>query len=222
MKPPWFWFTGGFLPEQVESNDKFQFLPVENQAVVEGLAEKPADGFPAPFAVIERPVVHVHPDKFVGEVAAHVASELQRVLHRLGAVIQTELNARGQNTGNFPAKFRRKFLVNDVSAQRQWQAIVLFAPPNAQIFANDKVFVFIRQLAFVDDKADVRPAGTNGLKNPVEGHDDVIEAWSSGSGLPGSQSCNARNALVNVPGTAIFFLEISSRVNFCPATSIGP
>src|SRR5208337_3256835 len=108
--------------EPKESNYKLQFLPVRNQAALEGLAEKAADGFPAPFAVIERPVVHIHPDKFVGEVVSHVARELQRVPHRLGAMIQAELNARGQYLGNFPANVRRKFLVNDVSAQRQWQA----------------------------------------------------------------------------------------------------
>ena len=62
-------------------NDKFQFLPVRNQAALERLAQKTADGFPAPLAVVQRPVVDIHADKFVGEVAAHVAGVLQRVLH---------------------------------------------------------------------------------------------------------------------------------------------
>ena len=37
-----------------------------------------------------------------------------------------------------------------------------------------------------------------------------------------SQSCNARNALVIVPGTAMVWRAISWRLNFCFATSIGP
>ena len=104
---------------------------MRNQAALEGLAEKTADRLPAPLAVIQRPVVDIHPDEFVGQVAAHVAGELQRVLHRLGAMIQAVLNARGQNAGDFPARGRIKFLVDDISAQRQRQAVVLFAPPDA-------------------------------------------------------------------------------------------
>ena len=103
---------------------------MRNQAALEGLAEKAADGFPAPLAVIERPVVDIHPDEFIGKLAAHVPGELQRVLHRLGTVIQTELNARGQNAGDFPARRRIKFFVNDVPAQWQRQAAILPAPPD--------------------------------------------------------------------------------------------
>ena len=124
---------------------------MRNQAALEGVAEETTDGFPAPFAIIQRPVVHIHSHKFVGKVASHVARVLQRVLHRLGAMIQTELDARGERVGNFFARGRIKFFVDDISAERQRQAVILSALPNAQIFANDKPFVLICQLSFVND-----------------------------------------------------------------------
>ena len=49
-----------------------------------------------------------------------------------------------------------------------------------------------------------------------------IEVRASAADFAPSQSCSARNALVIVPGTAIFFFAISARENFCFATSIGP
>ena len=76
---------------------KFQFLSVRNQAAFEGPAEKSPDAFTTAFAVIERPVIHIHSHKFIREVTAHVARVLQRVLHCFGPVIKTELDAGGEN-----------------------------------------------------------------------------------------------------------------------------
>ena len=88
----------------------------------------------------------------------------KRVLHRLGPMVEAELDARGQNSGNGFAHLRRKFFVNDVAAERQRQAVVFLAPPDAEVFANHQPFVLIRQLAFVNDEADVRLASADGLK----------------------------------------------------------
>ncbi len=126
------------------SDDKFQFLPVRNQSALKALAEKTADGFAAAFAVIERPVVDIHADEFVGEVAAHVAGVLQRVLHGFRAMIQAELDARGERVGNFLARGGVKFFVDDIAAERQRQAVVLFSPPDAEVFAQQPVLHFGR------------------------------------------------------------------------------
>ena len=80
---------------------KFQLLPVWNQAVLVGLAKEPADALAAAVSVIERPVIDVHPHEFIGKVASHVARELQRMLHRLGMMVQAVLDARCQDAGNF-------------------------------------------------------------------------------------------------------------------------
>ena len=50
------------------SHDKFQFLAVRQETAVEGLPQEAADGFPAPLAIIERPVVDIHADEFVGQI----------------------------------------------------------------------------------------------------------------------------------------------------------
>ena len=58
------------------SDDKLQFLPMRNEAAFIRLTEEAADGFPALLAVIKRPMVHIHPDELVGEIAPHVAGVL--------------------------------------------------------------------------------------------------------------------------------------------------
>ena len=156
---------------------------MRDQAALEGLAEKTADRLPAPLAVIQRPVVHIHPHELVGQVAAHVAGVLQRVLHRLGAMVQAVLNARGQYAGDFPARGRIKFLVDDIPAQRQRQSVVLPAPPDAQILADHQALVLIRQLALVDDEADVGRPILDGGKYLVERHHNVVEVRSAECGV---------------------------------------
>jgi hypothetical protein len=106
---------------------------VRNESALEGLTEKTADGFPAPLAIIQRPMVHIHPHKFVGKVAAHVAGILQRVLHRFRAMVETKLDARGERVGNLFARGELKFFVNDIAPERQRQAVIFAPPPNAKI-----------------------------------------------------------------------------------------
>src|ERR1019366_3545687 len=168
--------AGGFVISICRrSNDKLQFLPVRKQAALERLAEKTADGFPALLAIIQRPVIDIHADEFVREVAAHVAGVLQRVLHGLGAVIQAELDAGRERVGNLLADIRCKFFVNHIPAERQRQAVVLLAPPNAEVFAHDQSLVLISQLAFMNNEANFSHAIFYRRKNLVERHDDVIE-----------------------------------------------
>ena len=57
--------------------------------------QEPPDRLAAGIAVVERPVIHVHADELVREVDAHVAGVLQRVLHRLGPVVEAEPDIAG-------------------------------------------------------------------------------------------------------------------------------
>ncbi len=59
----------------------------------------------------------------------------------------------------------------------------MFAPPHAQIFANAESLILIRQLAFVDDEAYIRPAGADRLENLVERYNDIVEVRSPMSGV---------------------------------------
>src|ERR1044071_8777442 len=60
------------FPPYVKSSHELQFLTMRHEAALERLAEKPPDRFAAALAVVQRPVVHVHSHKLVGEIAAHV------------------------------------------------------------------------------------------------------------------------------------------------------
>ena len=109
-------------------------------------------------------MVHVHAHEFIGEVAAHVAGVLQGVLHGLGAMVQAELDAGGEGVGDFPAHVWGEALVNHIAAQGERQAVVLFAPPHAKVFAHDQALVAVGQLPFVNDEAHVGVAVFNAAK----------------------------------------------------------
>ena len=42
--------------------------------------------------IVQRPIVHIHPHKLIRQFPIRVPAQLQRILHRLGAMIQAELN----------------------------------------------------------------------------------------------------------------------------------
>ena len=90
-------------------------------------------------------------------------------------MIEAELNARGEDVRDGLAHGWLEAFVNDVAAEGQGKAVVLPTPPDAEVFADLQTFILIRELAFVDDEADVGLAGAHGLEDLVEGHDDVIE-----------------------------------------------
>lgn len=89
---------------------------MRKQLLLEGATQKTPDGVAALLAVVERPMVHIHPHKFVREIASHVACILERVLHGGRAMIQTVLDARSQNIGNSFARLWRESLMNHIPA----------------------------------------------------------------------------------------------------------
>ena len=73
------------------------------------------------------------------------------VLHSLGAMVQTILDAGGQNAGHRFASGRLEALMNHVATERERQAVIFTAPPCAQVGAKLQPLFFIGQLAFVND-----------------------------------------------------------------------
>ena len=65
---------------------------MRNQPAFVRFVEETPDRFASAFAVIERPVIDIHADEFIGEIEAHIARKLQRVLNRFGAMIEAELD----------------------------------------------------------------------------------------------------------------------------------
>src|SRR5947207_15586239 len=82
-------------PAFFSSVNKLQRLPMRNQPGVKGLPEKSADGFAAFFSVIKRPMIHVHPDKSVGQVATHLARKPDGVFNPSRAMMQAEWDSPG-------------------------------------------------------------------------------------------------------------------------------
>jgi hypothetical protein len=156
---------------------ELEFLFVGNQAAFVGLGEEAADGFAAFVAVIERPVVDIHADEFVGEVFAHVAGVLEGVLDGFGAMFEAVADAGFENAGDGAAIGFGEAFVDDVAAEWEREAVVLAAPPDAEVFAEDEAFVAVGELAFVDDQADVGAAVANGGEDLVEGDDDEVEVF---------------------------------------------
>lgn len=156
-------------------DDEFEFLTVGDQISLEGLAEEAADAFATGVAVVERPVVDVHTDEAVGEIAAHVACVLEGVLDGFGAVIEAVLDASGEDAGDLASGIRGEAFMNDIAAEGEGQALILFSPPDAEIGAAMEAFLVEGELAFVDDQSDVGPVFPDGTEDFVEGHDEVIE-----------------------------------------------
>src|SRR5947207_7138243 len=120
------------------SNHELQFLPVRNQPAFEGPAKETPDRLASIVAVIEGPVIDVHPDELVSEVAAHAAGEMEGVLRRFGAVIEAVTDAGGEDVRDRIANGRSDALVNDIPAEGQGKPVILPAPPDAQVFAGDQ------------------------------------------------------------------------------------
>ena len=76
--------------------------------------------------------------------------------------------------------------MNHVAAEGQGKAVILASPPDAEVFAANQPRVLIRELAFVNDETDIRPAGADGLENPVERYDNAIQVRSAECGVRSS------------------------------------
>src|SRR5688572_3382548 len=122
---------------------------MRNEAALVGQSKEAPNAFAAPLTVIHRPMVDVHCDEPIGEIEAHVAGELQGVLHRLGPMIEAELDAGGEEVGNLFAIGDGKSLVNDVAAERKRQTILRFVPPDSEVLTQFQALVLICELALM-------------------------------------------------------------------------
>src|SRR6266540_5792337 len=68
-------------------DDKLQFLAMRNQPAFVSLAQEASYRLTPFAAVIQRPVVHVHPNEPVRQPVVHAAGELQRVLHCFSTMV---------------------------------------------------------------------------------------------------------------------------------------
>src|SRR5258707_14386196 len=70
-------------------------------------------------AVIERALVHIHPDKLIGGLLIKIAGELHRILQRLLAIVQRILNTLLQRRAHAGHKLRAKLAADGVPTERK-------------------------------------------------------------------------------------------------------
>jgi hypothetical protein len=97
-----------------------------------GALQQLAHGLPALVAVVARQLVDVHADEAVGELGVEPAAELERVLHRLVAVVEPGLDRVAEHVGELEQVLGAEVAPRDVRAQRQRQP-GLEQPPLAQV-----------------------------------------------------------------------------------------
>src|SRR5688572_23703971 len=88
-----------------------------DDACFDSFVEKEADRLPPAIAVVERPVVHVHPDERVGLAPVEAASEAHRMIERILAVVESVRDAFAQMPRDFLLEVARHVLSDDVSAE---------------------------------------------------------------------------------------------------------
>jgi hypothetical protein len=80
--------------------DKIQLRRARDQSPFMSLPQEALDGGPSLLAVIQRPMIDIHADELIRQIPPHVPRVTQGMGHSLSPVIETELDAVRQNTGN--------------------------------------------------------------------------------------------------------------------------
>ena len=133
------------------------------------------------------------PTKRSARCGSRPAAELHRVRHRLAAIVETWSSIELEDGRQIGEHVVAEIAPRDVRAQRQRQAR-LQEPPLAEVEHLLQALVRVRELALVDDEADVRVACLHLVENLVERHLAVAGRRSPR---------RTRNAVVMRPGTAI-------------------
>src|SRR6266849_4176938 len=137
------------------------------------LEEEP-DCRPAALAVIERPVIHVHPDERVSLASVEATRKAHRMVQSAVAVIEAVRDALPKMPRDFLLDVARHRLPNDVTAERKWQARFL-KPPRAHVGDEMKSVVFVGELTFVNQQPRVDAATDHRLLDLIEGDNDRNE-----------------------------------------------
>src|ERR1700730_13950998 len=129
----------------------------------DAFVEEEPDCRPASFAVVERPVIHVHPDERIGLAPVEATCKAHRMVQSILAVIEAIRDALPKMSGDF--------LLNDVTAERKWQARFL-EPPRAHVGDEMQSIVLVGELALVNQQTRIDVAADHGLLYLIEGDDD--------------------------------------------------
>src|SRR6266850_4868149 len=96
------------------------------------------------------------------------------MLDRFHPMLEAIANACGQNRRDGLPQARVETFMDDIASQRQRQAIVFLAPPDAQVFAEHETLIAISELAFMDDQPCLCFAAADCRKDLIEGNNDQV------------------------------------------------
>ncbi len=124
------------------------------------------------FTVPERPLIHIHADKLVGQFRVHLACELHGVIQGFFAVFQSVSNAVADGFRDLAPELWSKHASNRIPTEWKRQSR-LFLPPDAKI--NHAVQSFLRKekLTLMNEQAGFDKIVLNGVDDLVEGHDTM-------------------------------------------------
>src|SRR5271168_1801279 len=114
--------------------------------------EQPHHGLAPVWTIIQRPLVHIHPNEPVGGLRIEIAGELHGIGQSLFAMFQSILNAVAQCPVDSRYKLRAKRAADRVSPQWQRQARHLL-PPASKVDNAVQASLVIGQLPFMDDQS---------------------------------------------------------------------
>src|SRR5439155_18568526 len=132
-------------------------------------AQQLAHRLAAFLAVVAGELVHVHADEAVGELRVQATPVLERMLHRLLAVVEPGLDRLAQDIRDVEQRARPKVATRDVRTERQRQPGVQ-QPPLAEVDDLLEPRIGIGQLALVDQQPRIGAAGDDLVDDLVEPH----------------------------------------------------
>ena len=80
------------LQSSVQSGHELDLFYLRYQSRISSTLQERGNRLPPSRPIVQRPIIDVHPDKFIRQFAVQVAAELQGVVDGFLAMIQAELN----------------------------------------------------------------------------------------------------------------------------------
>src|SRR6202049_1423385 len=137
----------------------------------DAFVEEEPDCRPAAITVIERPVIHVHPDERIGLTPVESTRKAHCMVQCVLAMIEAIRDALTKMPRDFPLHVARHRFTNDVATERERQPGFL-EPPSAHVGDEMQSFVLVCELALVNQQPRINLAADHGLLDLIEGNDD--------------------------------------------------
>ena len=155
-------------------SNKLKLIEAGYQSLIRSTLQKLSDCGTPTLAVIERVVIHIHPDEFVGKGHLHAPGMGHTVIDGSPAVFETISDTLLHDRIDLGALLRCEVLADHITTQGKWQTGLRFEPfPHVGNFL--KSLIGLGQLSLMDDESDIDGTGTDRIEDPVEGNNNMVE-----------------------------------------------